>query len=50
MLLYSVLKSDKRTDILYIIDFVAPHSIQMQDGKQLVSTWQATNPIREQID
>lgn len=31
-------------------DFTAPHVIQMHDGKHLVSTWQATNPIREQID
>lgn len=29
---------------------VAPCDIQMHDGKQLVSTWQATNPIREETD
>lgn len=29
---------------------IAPRVIQMHDGTLLVGAWQATNPIREQID
>lgn len=31
-------------------NYIAPRVIQMHDGTQLAGAWQATNPIREQID